>query len=39
MKAVYLPWLHMHQPMIISENSKIVGNLEKMSRFGFGIKP
>ena len=38
MKAVYLPWPHMHQPMIISENSKIVGNLEKTSRFGFRLQ-
>lgn len=32
MKAVYLPWLHMHQPMIWTEDNKLVGNLEKMLR-------
>jgi hypothetical protein len=30
MKAVYLPWLHMHQPMVFSEDNEIIGNLEKM---------
>jgi hypothetical protein len=30
MKAVYLPWLHMHQPMVFSENNNTVSNLEKM---------
>ena len=30
MKAVYLPWLHMHQPMVFSENDELIGNLEKM---------
>lgn len=30
MKAVYLPWLHMHQPMVFAEDNKIIGNLEKM---------
>jgi len=32
MKAVYLPWLHMHQPMVFAENNEIIGNLEKMFR-------
>lgn len=32
MKAVYLPWLHMHQPMIWTEDNQLVGNLEKMLR-------
>jgi hypothetical protein len=32
MKAVYLPWLHMHQPMVFAEDNEIVGNLEKMFR-------
>ena len=30
MKAVYLPWLHMHQPMVFTSDNEIVGNLEKM---------
>jgi hypothetical protein len=30
MEAVYLPWLHMHQPMVFSEDNEIEGNLEKM---------
>jgi hypothetical protein len=30
MKAVYLPWLHMHQPMVFTWDNEIVGNLEKM---------
>ncbi len=29
MKAVYIPWLHMHQPMVW-HNDKLVGNLQKM---------
>ncbi|MCS7135285.1 MAG: glycoside hydrolase [Candidatus Aenigmarchaeota archaeon] len=29
MKAVYVPWLHMHQPMVW-QNGKLVSNLEKM---------
>ncbi|MEM2175448.1 MAG: glycoside hydrolase [Candidatus Micrarchaeia archaeon] len=29
MKAVYVPWLHMHQPMVW-HNGKLVSNLEKM---------
>jgi len=31
MKSVYVPWLHMHQPLIW-KNNKLVGNLEKMLR-------
>lgn len=30
MKAVYLPWLHMHQPMVFDKNNRIIGNLERM---------
>lgn len=30
MKAIYLPWLHMHQPLIFNENDKIISNLENM---------
>jgi len=30
MKAVYLPWLHMHQPMVFTDNNRIIGNLERM---------
>jgi hypothetical protein len=30
MKAAYLPWLHMHQPMVFTGDNEIVGNLEKM---------
>jgi len=30
MKAVYLPWLHMHQPMVFGENDELISNLEKM---------
>ncbi len=30
MKAVYLPWLHMHQPMVFNGNDEIIGNLENM---------
>jgi hypothetical protein len=30
MKAVYLPWLHMHQPMVFDGNDEIIGNLENM---------
>ena len=30
MKAVYLPWLHMHQPMVFSGDNEIEGNLDKM---------
>ncbi|MEM5793589.1 MAG: glycoside hydrolase [Candidatus Aenigmatarchaeota archaeon] len=29
MKAVYVPWLHMHQPLIWT-NGKLIGNIEKM---------
>ncbi len=29
MKAVYVPWLHMHQPMVW-QNGKLMSNLEKM---------
>jgi len=32
MKAVYLPWLHMHQPMVWTEDNELIGNLEKMLR-------
>lgn len=30
MKAVYLPWLHMHQPMVFTEDNQIIGNLERL---------
>jgi len=30
MKAVYLPWLHMHQPMVFTGSNRIIGNLERM---------
>jgi hypothetical protein len=30
MKAAYLPWLHMHQPMVFTEDNQLIGNLEKM---------
>ena len=30
MKAVYLPWLHMHQPMVFTDDNRIIGNLERM---------
>ena len=30
MDAVYLPWLHMHQPMVFTENNDLISNLEKM---------
>jgi hypothetical protein len=30
MKAVYIPWLHMHQPMVFAKNNEIMGNLERM---------
>jgi hypothetical protein len=32
MKAVYLPWLHMHQPIVWTEDDELIGNLEKMLR-------
>jgi len=32
-KAVYVPWLHMHQPMVWFEG-KLMGNLEKMLKEG-----
>jgi hypothetical protein len=32
MKAVYLPWLHMHQPVVWTEDNESIGNLEKMLR-------
>ena len=32
MKAVYLPWLHMHQPMVWIDSNELIGNLEKMLR-------
>ena len=30
MKAVYLSWLHMHQPMVFTENNELISNLERM---------
>ena len=30
MEAVYLPWLHMHQPMVFVDDNGLISNLEKM---------
>jgi Glycosyl hydrolase family 57 len=33
MKAFYIPWLHMHQPLVwwkVGKEEKLIGNLEKM---------